>query len=153
MPPGSLADAGDGRTLVGRLAPVNEWTEIDSVREGNFMELHAPGAFRKTFAENRANIKILLQHGKDPQLGNKPIADPQEFGEDERGAVLPGRTVRRAGPARRGAACMHGLYGSSHTFEVVREDWNPKPKASRTNPNAHPRADHPRGQGLRDRAP
>ena len=39
--------------LTGHFSVFNQPTEINSMREGNFMETIAPGAFSKTFAENR----------------------------------------------------------------------------------------------------
>lgn len=135
MPPGSLADSGDGKTLFGRIAPVGVWAEINSTREGHFMERHMPGVATKTFRESPP--KIMFQHGKDPALGQRLIADPKELGEDEQGPfyraeILDGLDPLLVDGLRR------GLYGSSHTFEVVREDWNPKPKASRDNPKGLP---------------
>lgn len=139
MPPGSLTDTGDGKTIIGRLAPANEWAEIRSVREGHFLERHAPGSFAKTFREGRP--KILFQHGKDPQLGMRVIATPTELGEDEigpfyRAAILDGLDPLIV------SGLVAGEYGSSHSFEVVREDpmvypkkptpWNPNMLPERT---------------------
>lgn len=139
MPPGSLTDGGDGKTIFGRLAPANEWAEIRSVREGHFLERHAPGAFSKTFSETKP--KILFQHGKDPQLGMRVIATPVEMGEDKvgpyyRAAILDGLDPLIV------AGLQAGEYGSSHSFEVVREDpmvypkkptpWNPNMLPERT---------------------
>ena len=84
MPPGSLQ--GDGKTLTGRLA--TGWAEIESVAEGHFMERFAPGAFRKTFSENRDNIKVLFQHGRDMSVGQQPIAVLADVGEDADGKGL-----------------------------------------------------------------
>jgi HK97 family phage major capsid protein len=133
MPPGSLT--GDGKTLFGRIAPANVWTEIDSLREGHFMERHAPGAFTKTFAETTP--KILFQHGKDPGLGHRIIAVPLEFGEDESGPFYRAEVLDGLDPLI-ASGLRAGQYGSSHTFQVLREDWNPKPKASPTNPQGLP---------------
>ena len=135
LPPGALTDAGDGRTLIGHLARPGQWAEISSAREGHFMETHAAGAFARTFAEDRP--KILFQHGKDPQLGNRPIADPQELGEDAEGPfyraeILDGLDPLIVDGLRR------GLYGSSHTFEVVSDTWDPKPKGGPHNPKKLP---------------
>jgi HK97 family phage major capsid protein/HK97 family phage prohead protease len=137
MPPSEFQEDGNGRTLVGRISPANEWTEISSATEGHFMERFAPGAFRKTFAENRDNIRVLFQHGKDPELGNKPIAELLDLDEDEAGAfyradMLDGLPPLIVDGLRR------GLYGSSQTFSVVREDWEPKPKAGMHNPGGLP---------------
>jgi hypothetical protein len=51
-------------TLFGHFAVFNEWTEIDSMFEGHFLERIAPGAFKKTFREQQQ--KVLFQHGQDP---------------------------------------------------------------------------------------
>lgn len=137
MPPGDLTEDGDGRTLFGRLARANEWAEIDSVREGHFMERFAPGAFRKTFAEGRDRLRILFQHGKDPDLGNKPIAVPTELGEDEIGPFYRGELLEGVPPLIV-AGLRAGQYGSSHTFEVIRKvDMRPA-EASPHNPNRLP---------------
>ena len=45
-----VRDSVDGGmpTLHGHFAVFNEWTEINSLMEGNFLERIAPGAFKKT---------------------------------------------------------------------------------------------------------
>ena len=128
MPPGSLVE--DGRTLFGRLARTGEWAEIKSQREGHFLERHASSAFKKTFTDRPP--KILFNHGKDPGLGNRVIAEPLELGEDEEGPFYRAELLEGLDPLIV-EGLRRGLYGSSHTFEVVREDWDPKPK----NPGAH----------------
>jgi HK97 family phage major capsid protein len=125
----------DGRTLTIRLAPADAWAEIESVTEGHFMERFRKGAYRKTMAENPP--KILFQHGRDPQIGEKIIATTDDVGEDEispyaRGQVLEGLPELLASGLRAGA------YGSSHRFSVVRDDFNPKPKAGPHNPKGLP---------------
>src|SRR6266702_2908415 len=60
-------------TLFGHFAVFGRWTEIDSVWEGQFMEQLAPGAFKKTMAENRSNMRVLFNHGKDPAIGDKVL--------------------------------------------------------------------------------
>src|SRR6266496_817556 len=79
-------DASGSPVMNGHFAVFDEWTEIDSVWEGNFMERIAPGAFKKTFRENRDRIRALFQHGQDPQIGDKPLGPVQTLREDEVGA-------------------------------------------------------------------
>ena len=68
------ADNGEqGRVLVGEFARFNEWTEIYSVFEGEFLERIAPGAFDRTIARDLSRVKVLYDHGHDPNLGNKPL--------------------------------------------------------------------------------
>ena len=134
-----LRHAGDGMpTLTGHFAVFNEWTEIESIFEGHFMERISPGAFRKTFKENRDRIRVLFQHGRDPQIGDKVLGPVQELQEDEKGAfyevplldtsynrdLLPGLEAEQ--------------YGSSFRFRVTRDEFNKEPKASEENPTALP---------------
>ncbi len=138
---GYIRDAEDEAppTLYGHFTRFNEWTEIDSVWEGNFMERIAPGAFSKTIADNRSDIKVLFQHGQDPQIGDKPLGPITELREDDEGPyyevplldapyvrndILPGLQA--------------GLYGASFRFKVMREEFNDKAKASTLNPDAIP---------------
>ncbi len=130
--------ATDGRigTMHGEFAVFDQWTRIDSITEGTFMERVAPGAFTKTFAENRP--KVLFQHGKDPQVGDKPMGPIESLTETKTGAeydvplldtsynrdILPGLEA--------------GLYGASFRFSVVKDDFNARPTRSAYNPDAIP---------------
>lgn len=133
------AASGDGMpTLVGHFAVFNKPTEIASFMEGNFIERIAPGAFRKTFQENKA-IRCLFQHGCDPDIGDKPLGAPAVLREDETGAyyevplldtgyvrddVLPGLEA--------------GVYGASFCFEVIKEQFDDEPGVSADNPRGLP---------------
>ena len=44
-------------TLTGHFAVFSQWTEFNSPFEGRFLEQIAPGAFTKTFNENRAGMR------------------------------------------------------------------------------------------------
>ena len=121
----------DGKTLTIRLAPHDQWAEIQSVSEGHFMERFSRTAYRKTMAENPP--KILFQHGKDPEIGEKPIATTDEVGEDAtspyaRGQILDGVPELVVDGIRK------GVYGASHRFSVVRESWVDKPVGGAHNP-------------------
>jgi HK97 family phage major capsid protein len=121
----------DGRTLTIRLAPHDQWAEIESVTEGHFMERFSRSAYRKTMAE--ALPKILFQHGRDPVIGEKPIATTDDVGEDEtspyaRGQLLDGLPELVTDGIRK------GVYGASHRFSVVREKWDDKPLGGPHNP-------------------
>jgi HK97 family phage prohead protease len=134
------AEDGDtGPVMAGHFAVFNQWTEIKSFWEGNFMERFAPGAFKKTFREARDRIRVLFQHGMDPQVGDKPLGPITDLREDEEGAayevplldasyvrdqVLPGLEA--------------GLYGASFRFKVMLEQIEEEPKASDTNPHGLP---------------
>lgn len=133
-----LREADDGSDYIGLLtghfAVFNRWTEIDSFWEGRFMEQVAPGAFTKTFAENRQGMRVLLNHGRDPSFGMKPLGPIQELAQDEKGAYyevgLLDTTYNRD--------LIPGLkaqqYGASFRFQIIREEVNTQPERSDHNP-------------------
>lgn len=134
-----MGEGNDGNTLFGHLAVFNKWTEIRSSWEGNFMEMLSPGAFTKTIQENRANIKVLYDHGMDPQLGNKPLGTIQDLREDGMGCYYEVDLIdtdynRDFVKPAAGA----GLLGASFRFQVVRDEWNDQPKPSGDNPKGMP---------------
>ncbi len=129
----------DGPVMVGHFAVFNRWTEIDSLWEGRFLERISPGAFRKTFREGRDAMRVLFQHGHDPQVGDKPIGSIRDLREDDTGAyyevpLLDARYVTEdVLPGLRA-----GVYGASFRFRVIREEFVQEPKASAENPSALP---------------
>jgi HK97 family phage major capsid protein/HK97 family phage prohead protease len=125
-------------TLVGHLAVFNQWTKIDSAYEGRFMERIAPGAFARTIANNRDQMKATFQHGKDPQLGDKPLGPITVLEEDETGARYEVPLLDTAYNRELVPGLQAGLYGSSFRFQVVKEDVNQKPTRSATNPDGLP---------------
>lgn len=134
------ADSEDSQpVMTGHFARFDEWTEINSVFEGRFLERFMPGAFKKTISESRDSMRVLFQHGYDPSVGDKPLGPIRELREDDEGAyyevplldaayvrndVLPGLEA--------------GLYGASFRFRVIREEWDQEPEASDRNPDGLP---------------
>jgi HK97 family phage prohead protease len=124
--------------LVGHFARFGEWAEIDSVFEGHFLERVAPGAFKKTIAENLQRIRVLFQHGLDPQIGDKPLGRIDVLREDEEGPyyevpLLDAPYVREILPGLRA-----GLYGASFRFSVLREMFDRNAPESEHNPEGLP---------------
>lgn len=78
---------GDNGTLFGYAAVFNEDTTIDSW-EGRFIERIAPGAFRKTLRERGDQVKVLFNHGMDPQIGDKPLGRASVMREDAQGLYV-----------------------------------------------------------------
>ncbi len=73
------AETGDGRTLKGYASVFNVPIEADVT---TFVK---PGAFTKTLKENRDQIKVLFNHGRDPSIGEKPLGTILDLREDKRG--------------------------------------------------------------------
>jgi HK97 family phage prohead protease len=131
----ATGESGDGRTLFGHFAVFNRWTEINSMWEGNFLERLAPGAFNRSFRDRRDQVKVLYDHGKDPQLGNKPLGSIVTLREDATGAFYEVDLLETSYnddfviPAARA-----GLLGASFRFRVVGEDWHEPRDATKANP-------------------
>lgn len=133
------AAAGDDQrpVLFGHFARFNEWTEIDSWFEGHFLEQIVPGAFRKTFRERRDQIRVLFQHGRDQELRDRPIAEPEELREDDEGAYHESRLFDGL-PEIVMEGLRAGQYGQSFKMEILREEFVEEPKASDHNPKGLP---------------
>ena len=138
-------DGGDGGTLFGHFAVFNQWTEINSAWEGNFLERISRGAFADTIATRGDQVKVLYDHGQDPQLGNKPLGAIRSLTEDSKGVAYEVDLLRDASgalvPYNRDfivPAAKAGLLGASFRFRVTSEDMNYDVKASKANPKALP---------------
>jgi HK97 family phage prohead protease len=127
----------NGPTLYGYFSRSNEWTEIASAWEGNFMERFAPGAHKKTLREGRDRLRVLFQHGQDPEVGDKPIAEIRDVYEDDQGAFYEARLFDGLPPLIL-EGLRAGQYGASFRFSVVREQWDEDPGASDHNPKGLP---------------
>jgi Caudovirus prohead serine protease len=111
------AEDGGPPLMVGYFARFKEWTEINSLLEGRFMERFVPGAFKKTVEEQRDKLRVLFQHGRDPAVGDKPIGTIEDLREDENGVwyevrLLDAPYVRDAILPGRRPACMAPASGS-----------------------------------------
>ena len=124
-----------GPVMSGHFAVFDSWTEIDSIWEGKFMERIAPGAFKKTFKENRAGIRALFQHGYDPQIGDKPLGPIRSLEEDTTGAYYE-VPLLDAPYVRDGVlpGLQAGLYGASFRMKVINENFDEEPGTSEHNP-------------------
>jgi HK97 family phage prohead protease len=133
------ATNGDASVMWGHFAVFNQWTEINSGFEGRFMERFALGAFKKTIREQRNSIRAIFQHGRDPQIGDKPLGAISELREDSVGVyyevlLLEASYVRDLVlPGLRA-----DLYGASFRFRVIREEIVDDPGRSEWNPAGLP---------------
>lgn len=112
-------------TLVGEFSVFGEWYEINSMWEGHFLERVSPGAFKRTI-NNRSGqspIRVILEHGFDPTVADKPLGVPRVL--EERGSGVYAETPlfdtsynRDLAPALSG-----GAYGQSFRFQVLRDEF------------------------------
>ena len=118
------AGEGDGRTLHGYAAMFNEDTEIHSW-EGDFIERIAPGAFKRTLRNNGDAVKILFNHGMDPQIGDKPLGRATTLKEDKTGLYVE-VPLSRTSYNEDIIALLEdrALDGMSFRFSVVKDTWD-----------------------------
>jgi HK97 family phage major capsid protein/HK97 family phage prohead protease len=125
-------------TLAGHFAVFDEWTEIDSMWEGNFMERIAPGAFKQSFRpENRNRVRVTFNHGHDPTMGDQVLGIPSVLEEDSQGAAYEVPLFDGIPPLLM-AGLRDGAYGSSFRFRVMREEFQEEPEPSDDNPRGLP---------------
>jgi HK97 family phage prohead protease len=136
----SASDDVDSPSVMrGHFAVFNVWTEIRSALEGRFLERIAPGAFKRAFAR-RNGVRVLLNHGNDPQVGDKPIASITELREDDTGAYYEAELLDGLPPLVM-SGLRAGEYGASFRFSVPNrdaEEWRDDPKPSAENPERLP---------------
>ena len=136
------ADNADGegeRVLHGEFARFNEWTEIHSIFEGDFLERIAPGAFDDTIARDLSRVKVLFDHGHDPQLGNKPLGPIRSIEATDTGVAyevpLIDTDYNRDFVI---PAADAGLLGASFRMAVRANEWNDPDEPSEHNPEKLP---------------
>lgn len=115
---------GDGLTLEGYAAVFNSPTEIDTAREGRFIETIAPGAFKRTIGQKGPQgIRMQFDHGGHPMIGSIPIGNIESIKEDARGLFVRARLADNwlIQPVR-DAIYSGAIDGMSFKFRVLRED-------------------------------
>ncbi len=120
--------------LTGHFSVFDTWTTIRSSWEGTFLERVAPGAFTKTFAERTP--KVLLEHGQDPMVGNKPIGIATVLREDSTGAYYEADLFDLPKLIMDGLRAL--AYDASFRFSVLKEHFVERPKRSEYNPEGLP---------------
>jgi phage head maturation protease len=65
--------------MAGVMVPYRQDAEIREFGS-HFLERFEPGALARTLRED--SVRVLFQHGRDPQVGDKPIAVPERLWED-----------------------------------------------------------------------
>lgn len=137
-----------GTTLFGTFSKTGTWYEINSLWEGRFLEQTAPGAFRKTIKQDRERMRVLYDHGFDPQLGNKPLGPIDVLEERDDGPYYEvplldtGYNHDFTLPALQGRTMDGRTFGSqlgaSFRFYVDADQWDNDPGRSDHNPDGIP---------------
>lgn len=127
----------DGNTMFGQFTTFDTFAEINSRREGRFLERNAPGMLDRTIANRRSQIKVLFDHGADPSIGNKVLGEITDLRADSSYTVdlLDAPYVNDLKPGLK-----RGLYGASYRFSIADkgEVWHHPKQPSAHNPLALP---------------
>ena len=75
------SEADGGRTLVGYASAF----DVPMPGDQGETVIVRPNAFTKTLKENRDTIQVLYAHGRDPQIGEKPLGRPRTIDQDKTG--------------------------------------------------------------------
>lgn len=115
---------GEEGVMVGYPIVFDTWTEINSW-EGRFRERIHPGAVTKTVRERADQVKVLFNHGMDPQIGDKPLGKPRTMEVQQQGLWTETPLDDTSYNADLKALLRSGaLDGMSFRFSVVREEWD-----------------------------
>ena len=132
-------DADDGMPAMEvRYSSFGTWNEIDSLWEGNFLERTEFGAFAKTIEESGAQVKVLFNHGFDPQIGQKVLGVTESLTEEKDSPVGMVRLFDTSYNRDLLPGLKSGAYGSSFRMRVIRDEWNESPGVSEHNPKGIP---------------
>lgn len=134
------AAEGDGSlgTLTGHFSTFNNWYQVSSLWEGEFLERMVPGAFKDTIAEDRKDMRILFDHGFDPTLGNKVLAPIDTLREEDLGPYYEGGLFDTSYNRDLLPGLRKGVYGASMRFRVTADSWDDEPAPSSYNPKGIP---------------
>jgi HK97 family phage prohead protease len=78
------------------------------------MERFAPNAWKKTIKERGDKIRSLFQHGRDPQIGDKPLGPFHRLEEDDQGGYAEVKLLDTSYNRDLLPGLKEGLYGASH---------------------------------------
>lgn len=130
-------------TLVGHFSRFNEWYEIHSYWEGDFIERFAPGAFAESFRKHwdesdPHKTKVQFQHGYDYSVGERLLGKLTELREDGEGGFYEAPLFDTSYNRDLAPGLEAGEYGASFRFRVTAESWNKEPAPSDHNPHGLP---------------
>jgi HK97 family phage major capsid protein/HK97 family phage prohead protease len=132
------ADADGMPTLHGHFSTFGDWYEVNSLFEGNFIESVSKRAFDKTIRESRGQMKVLFDHGQDPQIGNKILGSIESLSTDDIGPAYTVPLYDTSYNRDLAPGLIAGAYGSSFRFSVEKDVWDHSPEPSDYNPSGLP---------------
>lgn len=124
--------------LTGHFSVFDTWYPVESKFEGRFLERAHRDAFSDTIADDRSNMKVLFDHGHDPQIGNKVLGPIQDLRADDRGGYYEVPLFDTTYNRDLLPGLKAGVYGASMRMRVLNDDWNDHPERSASNPDGIP---------------
>ncbi len=128
-----------------RFSQFDTWYEIHSWWEGDFLERTVKGAFKRTIAAHNAarsvdahRIITLYNHGFDFHIGDKILGAIEELKEEPDSPLSVVRLFDTSYNRDLLPGLRAGVYGSSFTFRVIKDEWNNDPGESEHNPKGLP---------------
>lgn len=131
-------DENDAPMMEVRFSAFGNFYEIDSMWEGEFLERVVRGAFAKTIREMGERVKVLFNHGYDPQIGDKVLGAIDDLREDEDAAVGDVRMFDTSYNRDLIPGLEAGVYGSSMRIRVTRDEWFDPTEPAPHNPRMLP---------------
>jgi HK97 family phage major capsid protein/HK97 family phage prohead protease len=125
-------------TMALHFSTFGDWYEVDSWIEGRFLEQIGRRAFDKTISESRDSMKVLYDHGQDPQIGNKILGPIDVLRTDKIGPYSEVPLFDTSYNRDLSPGLKAGVYGSSFRFTVEKDTWDNSPERSDYNPDAIP---------------
>jgi HK97 family phage prohead protease len=124
--------------LSGHFSAFNNWYQVSSMWEGDFLERTAPGFTAQTIAEDRSGMRVLFNHGFDTMAGDKVLGPIRELKEDETGPYYEVDLFDTSYNRDLLPGLKAGVYGASFRMRVQEDSWNDEPDASEANPKGLP---------------
>jgi hypothetical protein len=131
----AVSEADGIGVLRGHFSVFDTWYPVESKWEGKFLERVDRGAYTQTIAEDRARMKVLFDHGFDPQIGNKVLGPIRDLRPDTRGAYYEVPLFDTSYNRDLLPGLKAGVYGASMRMRVLEDTWDDKPARSEHNPD------------------
>lgn len=124
--------------LSGHFSAFNNWYRVSSMFEGDFLERIAPGAFAKTITEDRGGMRVLFNHGFDPQVGDKVLGPIRELREEDEGGYYEVPLFDTSYNRDLLPGLRASQYGASFRMKVEADEWDDEPEPSEYNQRGLP---------------
>jgi HK97 family phage prohead protease len=134
----TLASTDGMPTMVGHFSTFDQFYEVNSILEGRFLERIGRRAFDKTIRESRDQMKVLYDHGQDPQIGNKVLGKIEDLHTDRTGPAYTVPLFDTSYNRDLQPGLEAGQYGSSFRFTVEKDQWDDSPEPRDDNPDGIP---------------